>query len=125
MGDRIISNRVGTYLNMLDKVQKAAARAILQVYHTIPTATLYRQTGLNPAELTLKHLSRRAVMRTRRLDTSYPLFIKYYKLAFRPLDTRLSRAIKNVPLSEKIDPHSIPLWERFGTSNTLSLATLV
>lgn len=123
-GYRIISNRVGTHLNMLDKMQRAAARAILPVYRTTPSATLYRESGLNPAELTLEYLSRRAIIRTRRLDPYHPLFIKCHRLASSPPVTRFSRMIRTIPPSEQIDPLSIPPWERFSARNRLSATTL-
>lgn len=55
--DRIICNRVGKHLKILDKVHKKAARVILPVYRTTPTAILFRETGLSPAELVLDNLS--------------------------------------------------------------------
>ena len=53
---------------MLDKVYSTAARVILPVFRTTPRAVLYRESGLNPAEVTLDIISRRAAIRTRRLD---------------------------------------------------------
>ncbi|KHJ31151.1 hypothetical protein EV44_g4130 [Erysiphe necator] len=109
---------------MLDKVQRAAARAILPVYRTTPSATLYRELGVNPAELTLEHLSRRTIIWTRRLDPFHSLFIKCHRLAFRSPVTRFSRIIRTIPPSELIDPISIPPWERFSTRHRISEDTL-
>lgn len=87
-GNRNICNRVGTYLKTLEKIHRAAARAaaraILLVYRTTSSTTLYRESGLSPAELTLDFLSRRAAMRTRGLDSYCPLYIKSHKLATGP-----------------------------------------
>ncbi|KHJ32328.1 hypothetical protein EV44_g4208 [Erysiphe necator] len=110
---------------MLDKVQRAAARVILPVYRTTPSATLYRESGLNPAELTLEHLSRRAIIRTRRLDPFHPLFIKCHRLASRSPVTRFSRIIRTIPPSEQIDPISTPPWEKLSTRHRISVDTLV
>lgn len=123
-GNRTISNRVGTHLEMLDKVYRAASRAILPVYRTTPSVALYRETGIGPAELILESLSRRAAMRTRRLDPFHPLLIKSHKLATSPAVTRFARALKNLPPSEEIGPISIPPWEIFGSPNKLSTSSL-
>ncbi|POS86606.1 hypothetical protein EPUL_001631 [Erysiphe pulchra] len=73
-GNRIISNKVGILIKELDKVHKAAARAILSVCRTTSTTVLCRESGLSPAELTLVSLSRRAAIITCRLDSRHPIY---------------------------------------------------
>ena len=48
-GDQIISNRVGSHLDILDKVHKACARVILPAYRATPTSVPFRESGLGPA----------------------------------------------------------------------------
>lgn len=123
-GGRSVCNRVGTHLKLLDKVHRAAARAILPVYRTTPSVVLYRESGLSPAELTLDTLSRRAAMRTRRLDPFHPLYIKSHKLATSHTETRLARALEKIPPSEEIDPISIPPWEKLEIISSTSIPNL-
>lgn len=109
-GNRTICNRVGTHLNILDKVHRATARAILPVYCTTPSVILYRESGITTAELALENLSRRAAIRTRRLDPLHPLNIRSCRATSMASDTRFTRAIKKIPMSEQIDPLSDPPW---------------
>lgn len=75
-GNEVVCNRVGSHLSMMDRVESSAARAILPVYRTTPKIALFRESGLLAAELTLNIISRRAAIRTRRLDPFHPLFLR-------------------------------------------------
>lgn len=109
--DRIISNRVGTHLKMIDKAHRVAARSILPVFRTTSTTALFRESGLSPAELTLDSLTKKAAMRIRRLDSYHPLYLRSRSAASGPAITRFTRALKMIPPSEEIDPLSTPPWE--------------
>lgn len=77
----MISNRVGHHMNALNKVYTIAARAILSVHRTTPTQALLREAGLNPVEIFLDNIARRAAVRTRRLDDLYPLYCRSLRLS--------------------------------------------
>ena len=49
-GIKTINNRVGSHVKLLDKVQSAAARAILPVYRTTPIPALLRESGFSTAQ---------------------------------------------------------------------------
>ncbi|KAI0993970.1 hypothetical protein K3495_g14214 [Podosphaera aphanis] len=61
-GGKIVSNRVGSHLEVLDKVHRACARAILPVFRTTPSTALLRETGLSPAQIELDNIARRAAL---------------------------------------------------------------
>lgn len=56
-GQKLISNKVGLHLKAFEKVYTTAARAILPVYRTTPISALLRESGLNPAEISLDNIS--------------------------------------------------------------------
>lgn len=116
-GNKIVSNRVGTHLKILEKVYSAAARVILPVFRTTPRAALYRESGLQPAELTLDNISRRAAVRTRRLDPYHPLFIRARRSHANSILTRFNRSVLELPHSENLDPLRTPPWAFNSTTN--------
>ncbi|KAI1005071.1 hypothetical protein K3495_g3142 [Podosphaera aphanis] len=108
---RVICNRVGSHLGKLGKVYTATARAIFPVYRTTPIAALLRETGLNSAEVALDDISRRAAIRTRRLDPRHPLFTRGQKSLNGIALTRFARTCRNIPASENNNPLLNPPWE--------------
>lgn len=109
--NKIVSNRVGEHTRLIEKVYTAAARAILPVFRTTPTAALLRESGLSTAEIALDTISRRAAIRTRRLDPYHPLRCRAHKPTQHNIGTRFSRTLFELPISEKVDPLRIPPWE--------------
>lgn len=116
-GRQTVSNRVGIHLKMIDKVYTAAARVILPVFRTTPTAVLLRESGLAPAEITLESLSRKAAIRTRKLDPYHPLYRRIHSHSLNPAKSRYIRAVQGVPSSEEINPLYIPPWEKTSLSS--------
>ncbi|KAI0994881.1 hypothetical protein K3495_g13301 [Podosphaera aphanis] len=96
---------------MIEKVHRAAARAVLPVYRTTPSAALFREAGLNPAELALNNISRRAAIRTRRLDPRHPLRLRVQNSLSSPALSRFARSHRGIPASEHINPIVNPPWE--------------
>ncbi|KAI1004471.1 hypothetical protein K3495_g3743 [Podosphaera aphanis] len=107
-GWKTVSNRVGGHLAVLDKLYSTVARAILPAYRTTPRAALLREAGLQPAELAPETISIRAVIRTRRLDSRHPLFVRGQDSTRLAALSRFSRLIKDIPLSDRIDPLRLP-----------------
>ncbi|KAI0999062.1 hypothetical protein K3495_g9133 [Podosphaera aphanis] len=107
----VICSRVGSHLGKLGKVYTAIARAILPVYQTTPIAALLRETGLNSTEVALGDISRRAAIRTRRLDPLHPLFTRGQKSLNDISLTRFARTCRNIPASENNNPLLNPPWE--------------
>ena len=96
-GDKIVSNRVGSHINLIDKVHSAAARSMLPVFCTTPAAALLRESGLNTAEITLHNTIQRAAIRTRRLDPYHPLYLKALRSLSGPTNTHFARSIQGIP----------------------------
>lgn len=105
---------------MMDKVQTAAARAILPVYCTNPKAALLRESGLSPSEITLDNITRKYSIRTRRLDPYHPLYYRSHKANISPALTRISRSLQDILISEELDPLLYPPWERYLVKNISS-----
>ncbi|KAI0999993.1 hypothetical protein K3495_g8202 [Podosphaera aphanis] len=108
---KVVSNMVGSHLSMIEKVHRAAAGAILLVYCTTPSAVLFREAGLNPAELVLNNISRRAAIRTRRLNPHHSLRLRAQKSLSAPALSRFARSHRGIPASEQINPIVDPPWE--------------
>lgn len=108
---KIVSNRVGTHLKALNKVCTTAARAILPVFRTTPIHALLRESGLNPAEISLNSIAKKAAIRIRRLDHRHPLSQRVEKLTSTQHLTRFARNAASIPSSEKIDPLIYPPWD--------------
>ncbi|APA15575.1 hypothetical protein sscle_15g103450 [Sclerotinia sclerotiorum 1980 UF-70] len=88
------------------------ARAILPVWRTTNTATLYRETGLRPPEIELDNMALTATVRTRRLDPYHPLVWRSEWIQENPnyFKTRYARCILSLPPSEQINPLVTPKW---------------
>ncbi|KAF5189583.1 reverse transcriptase [Thalictrum thalictroides] len=56
-------------------------------------------------------------MRTRKLDPYHPLYKRSHDRTTNPALSRLSRFLKKIPSSEKINPLLFPPWERGTTFN--------
>lgn len=110
VGNKKVSNRVGQHLEKLDKVHRAAARAILPAFRTTPSALL-REAGLPTAEISLNNISLRAAVRTRKLDPRHPLSRPGQKSLQTTVLKRFSRAYINVPASDQLNPLLLPSWE--------------
>ena len=63
-----VSNRVDSHLGLLEKVVLIGIRAILLVYKTIQTVTLYREVYLQPPEIELNLITSVFTSRIARLD---------------------------------------------------------
>lgn len=100
---------------MLDLVGTAAARVVLPVYRTTPTAALLRETGILPAKIALDNVTRRMAIRIRKIDPQHPLFLRGQESLLTPALTRFSRSYKEIPNSEQIDPLINPPWENMET----------
>ncbi|KAI1005310.1 hypothetical protein K3495_g2908 [Podosphaera aphanis] len=107
-GGKVVSSRVGFHLEALDKVHRACARAILPVFRTTPSTALLRETGFFPAQIELDNIARRAAVRTRKLDSRHPLYLRSQALNPFLAKTGLSRWCKTVPPSEQVDQLAHP-----------------
>ncbi|KAI0998014.1 hypothetical protein K3495_g10177 [Podosphaera aphanis] len=109
-GRKTVSNRVSGHLAVLDKLYSTVARPILPAYRTTPCTALLREAGIQPAELVLDTISIQPAIRTRRLDSRHPLFVRGQDSTHFPALSRFSRSIKKIPFSERIDPLRLPPW---------------
>ncbi|KAI0999011.1 hypothetical protein K3495_g9182 [Podosphaera aphanis] len=100
---KVVCNKVGTHIQLIDKEHTAAARAVLPVYRTTPSAALFRESGLDPAELALNKISRRAAIHTRRLDPLHTLRARAQKSLASPALYRFVRSCRDIPASEQVD----------------------
>ncbi|KAI0992885.1 hypothetical protein K3495_g15299, partial [Podosphaera aphanis] len=106
-----ISNRVDTSLQLFSKVVLTAARAILPVYRTTPSAALHRESGLAPPEIALEQRTLVATVRLRRLDPRHPLLRRAIRvLALGRPTSRFARRILALPASEQINLIATPPW---------------
>ncbi|KAI1004570.1 hypothetical protein K3495_g3648 [Podosphaera aphanis] len=108
---KVVSTRVGSHLEALDKVHRACARAILPVFRTTPSTALMREAGISPAQIELDNIARRAAVRTRKLDSRHPLYMHSQASSSSPATSRFSRWCRTVPPSEQVDPLAHPFWE--------------
>ncbi|KAI0998687.1 hypothetical protein K3495_g9508 [Podosphaera aphanis] len=106
--EKIVSNRVGSHLEVFDKVHRACARVILPVFRTTPSTALLRETGLPPAQIELDNIARRAAFLTRKLDSRHPLYIRSQTSNLSRASTWLARWCRAVPPSEQINPLASP-----------------
>ncbi|KAI1004606.1 hypothetical protein K3495_g3606 [Podosphaera aphanis] len=111
IGSKTISNRVGKHLEILDKTHRAAARAILPAFRTVPLPTLLREAGILSAETALDGLSRRAAIRIRKLDPRHLLSRRGSRSLLTPAVTRFSRSYRLIPASENFNPLLLPSWD--------------
>ena len=65
----MISNKVSSHVDEINKVHTEVARAILPVYRTTPSDAHFREADIFPVKLALDNSSGRAVICTRRLDS--------------------------------------------------------
>ncbi|KAI0994497.1 hypothetical protein K3495_g13685 [Podosphaera aphanis] len=89
----------------------ACARAILPVFRTTPSTALLRETGLSPAQIELDNIARRAAVRTRKLDSRHPLYIRSQASNLSRANSRLTRWCRAVTPSKQINPLASPPWE--------------
>ncbi|KAI0997973.1 hypothetical protein K3495_g10217 [Podosphaera aphanis] len=101
---KVVSNRFGSHLNMIEKVHRATARAVLPAYRTTPSAALFREAGLNAAELAFNNISKRAAIRTRRLDPHHLLRLRAQNSLSAPALSCFARSHRGIPASEHINP---------------------
>ncbi|KAI1003833.1 hypothetical protein K3495_g4378 [Podosphaera aphanis] len=109
--EKVVCNKVSTHIQLIEKVRTAAARAVLPVYRTTRSAALFRESGLDTAELALNKLSRRAAIRTRRLDPLHPLWARAQNSLASPALSRFARSCRDIPASEQVDSLVNPPWE--------------
>ncbi|KAI9034729.1 uncharacterized protein KD926_006534, partial [Aspergillus affinis] len=108
---KTISNRVQDHLDKITRVILAGARAILPVYRTTPTPTLFRESGLLPAEIELDYIASTATARLRRLDPYHPLRRRAERVTRTGLqDSRFARRVTALPESEQLNPLQNPPW---------------
>ncbi|EDO02463.1 hypothetical protein SS1G_04939 [Sclerotinia sclerotiorum 1980 UF-70] len=110
--DHSTNNGVDNHINFLNRLTLECARAILPVWSTTNTATLYQETGLRPPEIELDNMARTAAVRTRRLDPYHPLTWRAEWIQESPnrFKTRYARRILSLPPSERINPLAAPKW---------------
>ena len=68
-----VSAYVGWHVAAIDKVLAIAARSILPVWRTTPTATLFRDAGLPSAAVALEEVKLRFAAHLRTVDADHPL----------------------------------------------------
>jgi ribonuclease HI len=68
-----VSTRQHGLVNEIGRVLNGAARAILPVWRTTPTPTLYRDAGLPPAQIALDKARLNFSIRLRAVDQNHPL----------------------------------------------------
>ncbi|KAI0999845.1 hypothetical protein K3495_g8352 [Podosphaera aphanis] len=105
---KVVSNRVSSQLEALDKIRRACARAILPVFRTTPSTALLRETGISLAQIELHNIAWRAAVRTKKLDSRHPLYLRSQASNSSPAKTRFSRWCKTVPPSKQVDPLAHP-----------------
>ncbi|APA09338.1 hypothetical protein sscle_05g041080 [Sclerotinia sclerotiorum 1980 UF-70] len=111
------NNGVDNHINLLAKVMLECARAILPVWRTTNTATLYRESGLRPPEIELDNIALTATVRTRRLDPYHPLAWRSEWIQENPnsFKSRYARRIASLRPSEQINPLAAPKWTESET----------
>jgi ribonuclease HI len=114
------STRVGFHVDLVDKTLALAARGVLPVYRTTPTATLYRDAGLPSAMVALEEAKIRFAMRLQTVDTKHPLVARITPpmitkgpqggIRQRPKTRvqRLGTLIKECPRPRLVPPHFTP-----------------
>lgn len=106
-----ISCRMETSLQTLSKVTLTAARAVLPVYKTTPTAILYRESGLPPPEIALNSKALAATTRLKRLDQRHPLLQRARTVLNKQAPTsRFARRVLKLASAEQVDPIILPPW---------------
>lgn len=68
----IMSNWIGTHLNMIERIYTCGARIILPEYRIAPHV-VFRESGLVLAEIILVSLTEKAAIRTLKLDSYHSL----------------------------------------------------
>ena len=106
-----IFNRVDNMLQALAKVGTAAARSILPVWRTTPTAALLREAGILPPELALNSITLAATTRLRKLDPRHPLRSRGERIEASGTTSRFARRVLALLQSEQVDPIKDPPWE--------------
>nr|UTN00778.1 RNaseH domain of reverse transcriptase [Drepanopeziza brunnea f. sp. 'multigermtubi'] len=69
----VVSARVGGMVDLIDKTITLAARGVLPVWRTTPTATLFRDAGLLSGTAALEEAKARFAMRLKTVDDKHPL----------------------------------------------------
>jgi ribonuclease HI len=72
-GPATVSARVGWHVDTVNKILTLAARGVLPVWRTTPTAALFRDGGLPSATAALEEAKLRFALRLQTVDNSHPL----------------------------------------------------
>jgi ribonuclease HI len=72
-GPAEVSTYVGWHIAVMDKTLAIAARGVLPVWRTTPTATLFRDAGLSSAATALEEAKLRFATHLRTIDAEHPL----------------------------------------------------
>lgn len=72
-GRKAISTRLGWHVATIEKTLALAARGVLPVYRTTPTAVLFREAGLPSGEVALETARLRFAVHLQTVDSSHPL----------------------------------------------------
>ena len=67
---------MGWHISALDKALVVAARGVLPVWRTTPTAVLFREAGLPSAAVALEGAKLRFALRLRTVDNYHPLALR-------------------------------------------------
>jgi ribonuclease HI len=115
-----ISNRIGSHIQLLEKVVYSGARAVLPVYRTTPIATLLKESQILPPEIQLDQISRTYAARTARLDPYHPIRKRADKVVRTGKPTsRFARWVLSLPRAETVNPIAIPPWEVLEDRNAI------
>lgn len=103
---RNVSTNVNGHLAAMDRVLKAALRAVLPVWKTTPVKTLYRDAGIPTAEIALEKCRLRQAHRLKAVDDNHPLVPRILPIkilkgrgtgGFQRPKTKLQLALKLLP----------------------------
>jgi len=115
-----ISNRIGSHIQLLEKVVYSGARAVLPVYRTTPIAALLKESQILPPEIQLDQISRTYAARTARLDPYHPIRKRADKVVRTGKPTsRFARWVLSLPRAETVNPIAIPPWEVLEDRNAI------
>ena len=72
-GKDLVSAKVGWHVHEVQRALALAARAVLPVWRTTPTSTIFRDAGLPTAQIALDEALHRFAFRLRSVDRKHPL----------------------------------------------------
>ncbi|RAL63535.1 hypothetical protein DID88_003579 [Monilinia fructigena] len=110
--NQLVSTRLGPLIEEVDRAIVLAARGVLPVWRTAPTASVLRDAGLPSGSTALEHARIRFALRLRTLDPAHPL-IRRLEAPLLPWQraTKLRRADALVPRAPRpilAQPHFSP-----------------